>query len=266
MKIATYNINSVNARGANLCQWLKNVQPDIVFLQEIKCETDKFLYFECESLGYKTIALGQKSYNGVAILSKYNFDVTSKNLPNFDDDAARYLEILVNDNGICFYAISAYVPNGCSPDKRIEIEKLSYKLRWLEKFYERIVQLKQTGIPVLIGGDFNVMMSDIDVFDESRFKNSPLYKKEVQDKILALQYAGFYDAFRFLHPRDEGFTFWDYTANSFVTNSGLRIDYLFMTAQLAEKLKICEVDRTLRQMEKPSDHTALVAEIEDFDV
>ncbi len=260
MKIATYNINSVNARCANLCKWLQAEQPDLVFLQEIKCETDKFLYFECESLGYKTIALGQKSYNGVAILSKSDFTVTAKNLPDFSDDAARYLEVLVQKGNIKFYAASAYIPNGCSPDRRIEAEKLDYKLKWLDKFYKRAVYLKQSGIPVIIGGDFNVMMTGLDVYDERRFQNSPLYCKEVQDKIKALQYAGFYDAFRFLHPNAEGYTFWDYTGNSFVTNSGLRIDYLFMTAQFAEQLKQCTVDKSLREMEKPSDHTALVAE------
>lgn len=261
MKIATYNINSINARIVNFSKWLKDTQPDLVFLQEIKCETDKFLYLECESLGYKTAVLGQKGYNGVAILSKFNIKITAKNLPNFSDTAARYLEVFVTDTPIPFYAISVYVPNGCSPDKRIEEEKFAYKLEWMDKFYEHLLMLKSNGFPIVIGGDFNVMMQDIDVFDGIRFKNSPLYRKEIQDKITSLQYAGFYDSFRLLHPLAEGFTFWDYTANSFVTNSGLRIDYLFMTAQLAEQLKTCEVDKALRMMERPSDHTALVAEL-----
>lgn len=263
MKIATYNINSINARCANLCQWLRNVQPDLVFLQEIKCETEKFLYFECESLGYKAVALGQKGYNGVAILSKYNIEVTSRNLPQYDDMAARYLEVLVHKEKAPFYAISAYIPNGCSPDKRIEEEKVKYKLEWLDKFYNRMIELKQSGIPAIVGGDFNIMMEEIDVFDVHRFKDSPLYRKDVQDKISALKFAGFHDAFRFLHPKKEGYTFWDYTANSFVTNSGLRIDYLFMTASFAERLIMCESDKSLRMMNKPSDHTALVAEIEE---
>ncbi len=261
MKIATYNINSAKARSANLCQWLKTYQPDIVFLQEIKCETENFIYFECESLGYKVAALGQKSYNGVAILSKYDFDITARNLPNFpEDDAARYLEILVKAPGKTFYAASVYAPNGCSPDKKTEQEKLRYKLHWFDCFYQRALFLLQTGHPAVIGGDFNVMMKNIDVFDEMRFKNSPLYRKEVQDKITALTFAGYHDAYRLLHPETEGFTFWDYTANSFVTNSGLRIDYLFITAQFADCLTTCSVDKSLRMMDKPSDHTALTAE------
>ncbi len=264
MKIATYNINSAKARGANLCQWLKDYNPDIVFLQEIKCETENFIYFECESLGYKTAALGQKSYNGVAILSKYDFEVTAKNLPDFQDDsAARYLEVFVKNANEPFYAASVYAPNGSSPDPKIEKEKLSYKLQWFDRFYKRAIELINTGKPVVIGGDFNVMMEEVDVFDSDRFKGSPLYRKEVQDKITALKYAGLHDAYRLLYPEQEGYTFWDYTANSFVTNSGLRIDYLFITAQLAERLQECRVDKSLRRMDKPSDHTALTAEFRD---
>lgn len=262
MKIATYNVNSIRARGLNLCQWLKIYDPDIVFLQEIKCETKDFLYFEFESLGYKAAVFGQKSYNGVAILSKFDFEITAQNLPGFQEDtASRYLEILVKYGDKKFYAASVYAPNGCSSDRNIEKEKLAYKLYWFDKLYERISAIKQSGYPLIIGGDFNVMMQPIDVYDEKPFKDSPLYIKSVQDKIRTLEFAGLYDAFRLIYPQTEGYTFWDYTANSFVTNSGLRIDYLFLTAAFAEKLDSCKVDKTLRQMERPSDHTALTAEI-----
>lgn len=261
MKVATYNVNSIKARCDNLCQWLKEYAPDLVFLQEIKCETENFLYFEFESLGYKVVALGQKSYNGVAILCKYNFEITAKNLPAYpEDSAARYLEVLVTMPDKKFYAVSVYAPNGCSPDKKIETEKLNYKLYWYDKFYDRMLELRQSGYPIIIGGDFNIMMQEIDVYDSRRFLGSPLYRKEVQDKLSALNFAGFYDAFRLLYPVKEGFTFWDYTANSFVTNLGLRIDYLFMTAEFATQLTDCWVDTSLRAMNRPSDHTALVAQ------
>jgi len=264
MKIATYNINSIKARADNLFHWLKEYNPDIVFLQEIKCETENFLYFECESLGYKTIALGQKSYNGVAILSKYDFQVTAKNLPLFQDDTAmRYIEILVDTGLSKFYAASVYAPNGCSPDKQIEQAKLLYKLKWFDCLYRRAIELKATGLPIIFGGDFNVMMQEIDVYDANRFEGTPLYIKSVKDKITALEYIGLHDAFRLLHKNIEGFTFWDYFGNSFVTNSGLRIDYLLVSAQFAEKLIKCEPDKRLRMMDKPSDHTALIAEFEE---
>lgn len=264
MKIATYNINSIRSRATQFFDWLKKANPDIVFLQEIKCETEKFLYFECESLGYHTVALGQKSYNGVAVLSKYPFVVTAKNLPRFqDDEAMRYLEILADDGNRKFYAISLYAPNGCSLDKEIEKNKLAYKLKWFDCLYSHIKSLKNKGFPIVIGGDFNIMMTEADVYDVKPFEGTPLYIKPVQDKIIALEHLGMHDAFRLLHPKDEGFTFWDYVGNAFVTNSGLRIDYLFLSAQFAEKLKKCETDKSLRTQEKPSDHTVLFAEFED---
>ena len=264
MKIATYNINSIKAHGANFFYWLKNNSPDIVLLQEIKCETENFLYFECESLGYKVAVLGQKSYNGVAILSKFDFTVTAKNLPTFTDDASRYLEILVDTKKTKFYVASIYAPNGCSPDKNIETEKFKYKLEWFDALYERIAYLNTKSFPIIIGGDFNVMMQDIDAYNIEKFINSPLYKKEIRNKIHSLNYLGLYDSFRTLDKKSEGFTFWDYTANSFVTNLGLRIDYLFTTSFFTERLEKCYVDKKLRELDKPSDHTVLVAEFRGF--
>lgn len=264
MKIATFNVNSIKARTGSFFSWLKKYNPDIVFLQEIKCETENFLFFECESLGYKVAVLGQKSYNGVAVLSKYDFVVTSENLPQFNDDTAmRYLEVLIKKGKEKFYAASVYAPNGCSPDKNVEKEKLSYKLHWFDMLYQRLLFLKNSGLPIILGGDFNVMMESIDVYDENKFVDTPLYVKEVKDKIKAINFAGLHDAFRLLHPNIEGYTFWDYFGNSFVTNLGLRIDYIFISAKFAENLKLCRPDKTPRMMDKPSDHTALIAEFDE---
>lgn len=263
MKIATYNINSIKARCGNLCQWLCKENPDIVFLQEIKCETENFIYFECESLGYHVAVLGQKGYNGVAILSKFDFTISAQNLPNFQEDiSARYIEILVQHPKIPFYVASIYAPNGCAPSIDAEQIKFTGKLTWFDKFYLHASELLQSGHPIIFAGDFNVMMNAIDVFDEERFVGSPLYRTEVKNKLKALSFLGFHDAFRLLHPDAEGYTFWDYSANSFVTNSGLRIDYIFVTAFFAERLTDCFVDKSLRTMNKPSDHTALMANFE----
>lgn len=264
MKIATYNINSIKAHGTDFFYWLKEVNPDIVLLQEIKCETENFLYFECESLGYKVAVLGQKSYNGVAILSKFDFEITSKNLPDFqEDDASRYLEVMINNDGKKFYIASVYAPNGCANDKNIEKEKFNYKLNWFDKLYKRISYIIESGAPLIIGGDFNVMMEDIDVYDSTKFDGSPLYNKEIHNKIKSFEFAGLYDLFRILNKNTEGYTFWDYTGNAFVTNSGLRIDYVFSTAYFVERLIKCYVDKTLREKSKPSDYTTLLAEFED---
>lgn len=266
MKIATFNINSIKARATDFFNWLRSYNPDIVLLQEIKCETESFLFFECESLGYKVAVLGQKSYNGVAILSKYSFTITAQNIPCFQDEAKRYLEILVNYQKKKFYVASVYAPNGCSINPDTEKEKLKYKLTWFDHLYCHIKEIKQRGLPIIVGGDFNVMLKEIDVFDATRFLNTPLYIKEVRDKLISLEYLGLHDAFRILSPKDEGYTFWDYTANSFVTNSGLRIDYLFVTADFAEHLQLCHPDKHLRMGNKPSDHTPLIAEFEELDV
>lgn len=266
MKIATFNINSIKARIPSFFDWLRTYNPDIVFLQEIKCETQLFLFFECESLGYKTAVLGQKSYNGVAILCKYDFVITAQNIPGFTDEAMRYLEILITLKKKKLYAASVYAPNGCSPDFKVESQKLKYKLDWFDYLYLHIKDLRRTGIPIMIGGDFNVIKSELDAFDIKPFENSPLYVKDVKDKIFSLENLGLHDAFRLLHPSNEGYTFWDYTANSFVTNSGLRIDYLFITADLAEKLSFCRPDKHLRMTDRPSDHMPLVAEFEEIDV
>lgn len=264
MKIATYNVNSIKVRAQNLISWLKTNNPDIVLLQEIKCETENFLYFEFETLGYKVVALGQKGYNGVAILSKYDFEVTNRNLPNFQDDSsARYIEILVNTNVERFYIASVYAPNGCSNDKNTEQEKLLYKLKWFDNLYLRINNIIKSGIPIIVGGDFNVMMENIDVFDEDKFKNSPLYLKEIKDKMLSLSYLGLYDCFRLLYKNKEGYTFWDYSGNSFVTNLGLRIDYVLASSSFADRLIDIYVDKSLRQTERPSDHTVLIADFRD---
>ncbi len=263
MKIATYNINSIKARCSNLCRWLKDENPDIVFLQEIKCETENFLYFECESLGYHVAVLGQKGYNGVAILAKFDFIISAKNLPNFQEDtSARYIEIFVQHPISPFYAASIYAPNGCAPSKDLEQIKLANKLTWFDKLHQHASDLINSGFPIIFAGDFNVMMNTLDVFDEERFLGSPLYRIDVRNKLKALSFLGFHDAFRLLHPISEGYTFWDYSANSFVTNLGLRIDYVFVTAFFAERLKECFVDKSLRSMNKPSDHTALIANFE----
>ena len=263
MKVVTYNINSIRARANNLFSWLRDCNPDVVFLQEIKCEDNDFPALECESLGYKVATLGQKSYNGVAILCKYDFEITQKNLPNFDDEAARYIEILVKAPLGNFYAVSIYAPNGCSTDKAKEIEKLKYKIKWYNKFYNHISSLLASSTPVIVGGDFNIIKEEIDVFDCEKFKTSPLYVKEVRDIISSLEFIGMHDAFRLFNKNNEGYTFWDYTGNSFVTNLGLRIDYMLISASFAENILEIFVDKSLRTMEKPSDHTALVAVFKD---
>ena len=255
MKVVTLNINSINARLPLLLKYMESTKPDIVLLQEIKTEYNSFPFFEINALGYDAKVLGQKSYNGVAVISKKPVKVLNENLPNFEDAQARYLEVLYDD--VIFSSV--YMPNG----NPLGSEKFDYKLKFMDAFYEHAKKLLIENEKVVFGGDFNVILSSSDVYDENEFKDNALYAKEVRQKLTALKYLGYYDAFKLLHQNDVGYTYWNYAAAAFERDMGLRIDYVLCSALMAEKLKGCEVDRALRTTEKPSDHTALVAVFEE---
>ena len=262
MKIATYNVNSVNARIENICRWLKREAPDIVLLQEIKTEFNNFPFFEFQTCGYNAAMFGQKSYNGVAILSRGKIAAVNENLPDFEDNQARWLEADTEIDGKIYRVASAYIPNGNPAlDGNHDSLKFKYKLQWMNALLKHIQNLSLLPQPVIVGGDFNVIMSPKDVWDTKPFAGDALFRPEVQNILKQLSFHGFYDAFRSLHPDESGYTFWDYTANSLQADFGMRIDYLFLSAPAVDGLKNCRVDKTPRQDDKPSDHTPLIAEI-----
>lgn len=258
MIIATYNVNSINARLENLSAWLMENQPDLVLLQEIKTEFNGFPFFDIQTLGYEVKILGQKSYNGVAILSRYPIKVTAEGLPGLKDENARYLEAGVVVDKQEYRVASIYLPNGNPPYNNPDDDsKFDYKLKWMDALYNHAQELLKLRQPVILGGDFNVIMNEKDVYDVEAFKNNALYRIEVREKLQALQYLGFYDAFRVLHPSDPGYTYWDYAGAALQSDNGMRIDYLFLSADAIDKLESCEVDKTPRFSAKPSDHTVL---------
>ena len=262
MKIATYNVNSINARLDNLSEWLKLESPDVVLLQEIKCEFNDFPFFELQASGYDAKILGQKSYNGVAILSRYKMKVVSENLPNFDDEQARYLEVDCAIDGVEYRIASIYLPNGNPPYNNVaDDSRYTYKLNWMSALYKRAEELLELQKPVILGGDFNVILRDDDVYDPEKYRNDALFRIEVRQRLSALQYLGYYDAFRCLHQTKSGYTFWDYSGGAVYQDLGMRIDYLFMSANAVDRLKTCEVDKRPRLSAKPSDHTVLMAEL-----
>jgi len=262
MKIATYNVNSVNARLDNLLSWLAGERPDIVLLQEIKTEYNNFPFFDIRAAGYDVCILGQKSYNGVAILSRGTVKTVCENLPGFPDDQARYLEADVTLDGETFRAASVYLPNGNPPyNDAADTSKFDYKLRWTDAFLNHMRELALLPQPVVVGGDFNVIMTDKDVYDPKLFAGNALFRPEVQNRLKQLSFLGFYDAFRSLHPDESGYTFWDYTGNALAADFGMRIDYIFLSAPAADRLSSCQVDKKPRQSDKPSDHTPLTAEL-----
>lgn len=262
MKIATYNVNSINARIDNLTSWLSKEQPDIVLLQEIKTEFNSFPFFDLQTLGYEIKILGQKSYNGVAILARNKIKVITENLPNFEDTQARYLEADCVIDGIEYRVASVYLPNGNAPyNSKDDDSRYIYKLNWMGALYKRAKELLNLRKPVILGGDFNVILRDDDVYNPDEFKNDALFRVEVRKRLKALQYLGYYDAFRCLHPTKNGYTFWEYAGGALQNDMGMRIDYLWLSPQAADMLVSCEVDKSPRISTKPSDHTVLKAEL-----
>ena len=262
MKIATYNVNSINARLPNLLEWLKNVKPDVVLLQEIKCEFNDFPMFEVQSAGYEVKLLGQKSYNGVAILSKHKLKLISENLPTLEDEQARYIEADLSVNGLEYRVASIYLPNGNPPYNNPDDDsRYIYKLNWMSALYKRAEYLLTLQKPVILGGDFNVILKDTDVYNPDDYRNNALFRPEVKQRLWALQYLGYYDAFRNLHASNNGYTFWDYAGGALQADMGMRIDYLFLSSLAVDRLVFCDVDKIPRYASKPSDHTPLVAEL-----
>ena len=264
MKIATLNINSVNARLTNLTDWLVKNQPDVMLLQEIKTEFNNFPFFDIQMAGYKTEILGQKSYNGVAILSRHPMKVCTQNLPNFPDENARYLECEISVNDKPHVVASLYLPNGNPPQNNLaDTSKFSYKLKWMDAFLEHADELIKQNKPVILAGDFNVIMTPHDVYNPELFKGDALYRPEVQNRLRLLLRSGYCDTYRALYPEPNGYTFWDYNAGSLQNDLGLRIDYILSSPALTDRLVSCVVDRDFRTWEKASDHTVLIAEFED---
>ena len=260
MKISTFNINSVNARLPILTDWLKKTAQDIVLLQEIKAESADFPYFDLKTIGYESKILGQKSYNGVAVLSPHKMTVVREGLPDFADENARYLEVLADSPEGAVRVASVYLPNGNPPQNDpSDNSKLEYKLAFMNALYRHAQKLLQTGENVVFGGDFNVILNAAEVYDARLFADNALYKESVKQRLSALSYLGFYDAFRVLHPQEIGYTFWDYGKRSFEADLGMRIDYLFLSPAMADKLESCFVDKAPRAALKPSDHTPLTA-------
>lgn len=264
MKIATLNINSINARLPQLCAWLKENQPDVLLLQEIKSEFNNFPFFDLQMAGYEAKILGQKSYNGVAILSRSPLQIRQENLPQFADEQARYLEVETQIQGQKYVFASVYVPNGNPPASApTDTSRFEYKLQWLDAFLAHAEELLKSGENVILGGDFNVMLTPLDVYNPELFADGALYRPEVWNRLNCLPLMGYTDAFRQLYPQVLGYTYWDYGTTALANDLGLRIDYLFTSPAMTDRLQNCRVDRVLRQQEKSSDHTALIATFED---
>jgi exodeoxyribonuclease-3 len=255
MKIATYNVNGVNGRLPVLLKWLKQSSPDIVCLQELKAPQEKFPIDAIRDAGYHAIWHGQKSWNGVAILSKKQPPVEiRKVLPGDPEDLhSRFIEADVGSLRI----VCIYLPNG----NPYPGPKFDYKLKWFKRLELHARKLLKEEIPVIITGDFNVMPADIDVYKPEKWVNDALFRVEVRDAFHRLLSQGWTDALRHLHPNEKIFTFWDYFRNAYTRDAGLRIDHFLLSPNLLKKLKKVEVDRDVRGWEKTSDHAPVWIEL-----
>ena len=248
MKIATYNVNGVNGRLPNLLAWLGESRPDVACLQELKSPDEKFPAAAIRAAGYGAIWHGQKSWNGVAILARGTEPVeTRRGLPGEPDDThSRYLEATIN--GLVVGCL--YLPNG-NPAPG---PKFDYKLRWFERLTLHAKGLLESGAPVVLAGDYNVMPTDLDVYAPERWVTDALFRPEVRDAYRRLVDQGWTDAIRSLHPGERIYTFWDYWRNAYGRNAGLRIDHLLLSPSLKKRLAGAGVDKEVRGREKASDH------------
>ena len=258
MKITSWNVNSVNARIEHLTKFIKKDQSDIYMIQELKCTNDAFPINEIENLNYYCNINGQKAWNGVALISKNKINITNKSIPNYKDLNARFIEteILIKNIKHKVKLINIYLPNG----NPIETDKFDYKIEWMNHFYNYIKKLVSNNTPVIIGGDFNVIPSDEDVYSPENFKNDACAHPLTRQKFRQLINLGFTDTVKYLVEGNTNWTFWGYRGGNWQKGNGLRIDHFLTTPELTDLIKSVNVNREPRGWEKASDHTPVTLE------
>ena len=257
MRIATWNVNSINARLETVLGWFEEARPDVACLQEIKCVDEKFPAEAFERLGYNVAVHGQKTYNGVALLSKSPMEDIRRGLPGNDgDEQARYIEALVSGPQPIRVA-GIYLPNG----NPVASDKFPYKLSWMERLNAHARELLTLEEPLVIAGDYNVIPEPADVHDPAAWVGDALYQPQSRAAYRALKWLGLTDAYMEVDGAPGGYTFWDYQAGAWRRNHGIRIDHFLLSPQAADRLTGVTIHRDARAMEKPSDHVPVVVEL-----
>ena len=255
MLVVTYNVNSINSRLDALIQYLGERQPDVVCLQELKAPQDKFPLQAIQDAGYHALWHGQKSWNGVAILTREPAQEVQRGLPGDEtDEQSRYIEAVYK--GILIAGL--YLPNG-NPAPG---PKFDYKLAWMERLRLRGLELLAQGIPAVLAGDFNVIPTERDVYKPERWVDDALFRPETRAAFERLIDQGWLDSLRAIHPDETIYTFWDYFRNAFGRDAGIRIDHLLLSPKLQPALKDAGVDKFVRGREKPSDHAPTWVELD----
>jgi exodeoxyribonuclease-3 len=261
VRIATFNINGIKARLPRLLEWLDEFNPDVACLQEVKSVDENFPRIEFEERGWNLETHGQKAFNGVALLSKQPITDVKRGLPACDgspdteDEQARYIEGTIGGVRIA----SIYLPNG-NPRPG---PKFDYKLAWMERLYHRAAKLRETEMPVVLAGDYNVIPQDIDCHNPPAWVEDALTQPESRAALNALINLGYTDALRQIKPDGAAYTYWDFQRGAWQKDNGIRIDHLLLSPQAADRVLDCQVDRIPRGKEKASDHTPIWVELED---
>ncbi|HEY9079837.1 exodeoxyribonuclease III [Magnetovibrio sp.] len=258
MKIATWNVNSLKARQEHLIRWLGEFNPDVVLLQELKGVAENFPMLEVNAAGYEAAVVGQKTYNGVAILSKTPIEITAERLPGEEDDEqARYVEGIVQGENGGVRVGCIYLPNG-NPAPG---DKYDYKLRWMRRLYAHAKELLKTEEPFVLGGDYNVIPEPEDVYAPQKWTRDALYLPESRNALRWIVNLGLTDAFRACNAEGGRYSWWDYRSGSWDRDEGCRIDHLLLSPQAADRLVDSGIDKTPRGWDKPSDHTPVWCEL-----
>lgn len=248
IRIATWNVNSIRVRLAALVEWLNVSNPDVLLLQETKCQDVDFPRAEIEAAGFHVVFHGQKTFNGVAIISRRPAEAVVRGLPGDETDTqARYLEATIDGIRVA----SLYLPNG-NPAPG---DKYDYKLAWMRRLTARARELLAEDLPVVLGGDYNVCPADQDVCNPAAWRDDALCRSETRRAFRELIHLGFLDSVRALHPDGGQYTWWDYQGGAWARDQGLRIDHLLLSPQAADRLNAAEIDRAPRGGERASDHT-----------
>ena len=258
MRIATWNVNSVRQRIDHLLTWLKECSPDIVCLQEIKCVDEAFPRLEIEALGYNVVTHGQKTFNGVALLSKLPFDETKSGLAGDDEDAhARFLEGVVTLKTGVMRIACLYLPNG----NPLGTEKFDYKLAWMDRLKGHAGDLLALEEPLVLAGDYNVIPEPIDARFPENWLGDALFQPQTRQAFRRLLNLGFTEAVRAVTDRPDTYTFWDYQAGAWQKNNGIRIDHLLLSPEAANRFSAASIEKHVRAWEKPSDHVPVAIDL-----
>ncbi len=257
MIITSWNVNSVRARIENIKNYLRTFSPDIVMMQEIKTEDPSFPYDDFSSLDYESHVFGQKSYNGVAIISKHKLENIRLDLIKDKLKQSRIISAEIKYKRKNIQIINIYTPNG----NPVDTEKYTYKIYWLDSLINQLKKLSKKNENIILGGDFNIIPSAEDVYNPKSFENDALYRLEIRKKLREMINLGFHDAYRHIHADKEGYTFWDYMRGAWQKNNGMRIDHFLVSSSLLNILKNVKINKDPRGKEKPSDHTPIEIEL-----